>query len=475
MDDAGQAQALMVGTGSPLKRRVGFARRFDSFLWEGHARSAVDPAARQLLGLEAAGQRSDGINDALSFCGEGCRGPEISTVVNIARDKSAELSASSLGRLGGNSVQGSAAMGLEAADATGNATGTLGERGAMPVVAANRGQAEVGTPAGHVGTTVFDKARQTAGVPRDTLACSRAGNSSCASDAVGDVLIGRLRWRAQQAEVVSSPPPCFIDVNIDRHQSPVGNPFLGAPRRAVVEAYDTLLHAILLFEDVCAFAGDVSDSFSGARPPRASAMECELLSRIAHHYGVRLHPVAAHFSSLLTIKWLWHHAHLLSTGRCLRLLCWCCDETCKRRAAPGVCHGQPLGGALRFLALYLGSRGAHEPQAAVSSTLVVGGNACPPLSLTLTFSRGLQGQLAPALLANPSWVGALANWHALHPGSGRCKGGVTLHESRSSPPIVQPWADYTAGSIPVRGEHTRRDWPRDDHPWHSHHLDGGGT
>ena len=128
----------------------------------------------------------------------------------------------------------------------------------------------------------------------------------------------------------------------------VGNPFVGAPRRQLCEAYDELLQLILLGDlDFDRLALDFHRLLDehGQSPALTPSMDRFLLLEIAARHGTR---VADHCLDRTRVDgiraWVGYHARRLRAGYSLCLLCHCVEGQCDL----WCCHGQCLAGALTW-------------------------------------------------------------------------------------------------------------------------------
>ena len=179
------------------------------------------------------------------------------------------------------------------------------------------------------------------------VSCSMAGGAHTGLDGYNWLLIDRLaRKGADFCPRTRAPADCF-DVIVDRHQSVVGNPFEAKPR-------DRCCRAFAVWVKLALDDGQARDEKAfyalKASPPRASALDLQLLEAVARHFSVPLHSYHARASSHALLAWLWFHARQRAAGRRLRLLCWCTDST---RSPAWTCHAQTLGEAVDFLSTLL--------------------------------------------------------------------------------------------------------------------------
>ena len=164
------------------------------------------------------------------------------------------------------------------------------------------------------------------------------------------VWVGR-KTRITQGSVVPDVALGFVDVMIDRHDSVVGNPFVGGPTHLLCEAFGALLRQILVGDDSDSNQLVSKNSWLRDEQPLARAeaepMDVMVLQAIAAQHGVQLHRrYAPQFRLARARAWLAYHTQLLREGHSLRLLCHCVEGACPL----GSCHGQELAGALTWAA-----------------------------------------------------------------------------------------------------------------------------
>jgi hypothetical protein len=169
---------------------------------------------------------------------------------------------------------------------------------------------------------------------------------------MGSVSIGRLTWGTQGPTPRILVQDGCVSVMVDRHGSRVGNPFCGAPRRRLCEAYDELLMTVMTMRFT---VEDALHDYEELRRSDVLAVvlltteEKQLLRIIAEKHRVRVHSQPV--KPLDVRAWLVHHAALLVGGQSLRLYCWClCGDV---HSPAWSCHAQSLMGALLWLSTSL--------------------------------------------------------------------------------------------------------------------------
>ena len=142
-------------------------------------------------------------------------------------------------------------------------------------------------------------------------------------DGLGSVIISRLKWGKQGPHASSLVQDGYLQVRVDRYGSHVGNPFVGASKHKLTQAYDELLQAVLAVplsvdDGLREYEGLGQDVMFGKA--LLSSGEVQLLRGIAERHGVCVHD-HLRVRPFAVRAWLVYHASLLVQGTSLELLC----------------------------------------------------------------------------------------------------------------------------------------------------------
>ena len=221
------------------------------------------------------------------------------------------------------------------------------------------------------------------------------------SAAMGRVLVGKLRRVGGINRPSRLAPTGFQDVVVDRHESWVGNPFVGGSTAQLCRAYNLLLIALLLVDDGESWGEEVWRRLQ-TLPRATGSTEQETARRIATLLNVKVHANGGCRSAAVTSAWLWHHARQLALGRSLRLLCWCYEQQLGRSVPAGVCHAQVLADMLRYLGAGLLHSSRGELRAPLERDDSVDGATLAPLQVghaTLALLPSLEPTTHPGCVA----------------------------------------------------------------------------
>ena len=200
-----------------------------------------------------------------------------------------------------------------------------------------------------------------------------------ASTILARINVGKLRVPIGSKPVnaiPSLPSNDTFDLRVDRHISPVGNPFVGLVSSSCA-AFTTLIHTLLsselglahrsdynqraaantnelpsIYDSLLGLCFDFTNSTGASQMPGLGPM----LSTIAKRHGVGLHAYAKKLRPERVLEWIFLCTRLLVGGGSLRLLCWCLEESGAQgrrthKRPETLCHAAVLREILVSIAL----------------------------------------------------------------------------------------------------------------------------